>query len=44
MKRGDIHFVGLEPAGGSEANKVRPCIIVSNDRANGAAEYLAEAF
>ncbi|MEU2824012.1 type II toxin-antitoxin system PemK/MazF family toxin [Streptomyces bacillaris] len=38
MRRGDIHLVGLEPARGGEANKVRPAVIVSNDAANRSVE------
>jgi len=34
MRRGDIHEVDLDPARGSEANKRRPAVIVSNDAAN----------
>ncbi len=34
MFRGEIWLVDLEPSRGSEANKRRPCIIVSNDQAN----------
>ena len=34
MKRGEIRFADLEPVRGSEANKRRPVIIVSNDGAN----------
>src|ERR1041384_4316410 len=34
MRRGDIHAVDLDPARGSEADKRRPAIIVSNDAAN----------
>ncbi len=34
MRRGDIHLVDLDPSQGSEANKVRPAVIVSNDAAN----------
>ena len=34
MQRGDIYLVDLEPVIGSEANKRRPAIIVSNDGAN----------
>jgi mRNA interferase MazF len=37
MRRGDIWLFDLEPAQGSEANKVRPGIVVSNDGANHAA-------
>lgn len=38
MRRGDVYWVDLEPARGSEANKVRPAVIVSNDAANRAAD------
>jgi mRNA interferase MazF len=38
MRRGEIRLIDLEPARGSEANKRRPCVIVSNDHANAAAE------
>ena len=34
IRRGDIHDVDLDPARGSEANKRRPAVIVSNDAAN----------
>jgi mRNA interferase MazF len=34
MRRGEIRSVDLEPVVGSEANKQRPAIIVSNDGAN----------
>ena len=40
MHRGEIRLVDLEPTRGSEANKRRPGIIVSNDRANATAERL----
>ena len=40
MRRGDIHAVGLDPARGSEANKRRPAVIVSNDAANATAGRL----
>ena len=40
MRRGDIHLVDLEPARGSEANKRRPAVIVSNDAANATAGRL----
>jgi len=40
MRRGDIHFVDLDPARGSEANKRRPAVIVSNDAANATAQRL----
>lgn len=38
MRRGDICLTDLDPARGSEANKRRPAVVVSNDRANLAAE------
>jgi mRNA interferase MazF len=34
MRRGEIRFADLEPVRGSEANKRRPVVIVSNDGAN----------
>ncbi|WP_281507556.1 type II toxin-antitoxin system PemK/MazF family toxin [Brachybacterium sp. Marseille-Q7125] len=37
VRRGDIHLVDLEPVQSSEANQVRPAVIVSNDRANASA-------
>jgi mRNA interferase MazF len=40
MRRGDIHAVDLDPVRGSEANKRRPVVIVSNDAANGTAVRL----
>jgi mRNA interferase MazF len=40
MLRGDIHLINLDPVRGSEANKQRPAVIVSNDRANAAAQRL----
>ena len=40
MRRGEIRLVDLEPARGSEADKRRPAVVVSNDRANAAAERL----
>jgi mRNA interferase MazF len=40
MRRGDIHSVDLDPARGSEANKLRPAVIVSNDAANRTAARL----
>lgn len=38
VRRGEICLVDLEPVRGSEANKRRPVIIVSNDGANISAE------
>jgi len=40
MRRGEIREVDLEPARGSEANKRRPAVIVSNDAANATAARL----
>lgn len=37
MLRGEVRLADLEPARGSEANKRRPAVIVSNNRANAAA-------
>ena len=38
MLRGEIRLVDLEPTRGHDANKRRPAVVVSNDRANAAAE------
>jgi len=40
MRRGEVRLVDFEPVRGSEASKRRPAIVVSNDRANGAAARL----
>jgi mRNA interferase MazF len=40
MLRGEVWQVDLDPVRGSEANKQRPAVIVSNDRANAAATRL----
>jgi mRNA interferase MazF len=37
MRRGEIWTVDLNPVRGSEASKVRPAVVVSNDGANAAA-------
>ena len=34
MRRGDVVWVDLDPGVGSEANKRRPAVLVSNDGAN----------
>lgn len=34
MLRGEIRLVDLDPVRGNDANKRRPAVIVSNDRAN----------
>jgi mRNA interferase MazF len=40
MRRGEIVSVNFYPAHGSEANKTRPAVIVSNDAANATAARL----
>ncbi len=40
MLRGEIRLVDLDPVRGSEVNKRRPAVIVSNDRANSIATRL----
>ena len=40
MRRGDIWLVDLNHVRGSEANKIRPAVVVSNDRANTATARL----
>jgi mRNA interferase MazF len=40
MLRGEIWQVDFSPARGSEANKSRPAVVVSNDRANATASRL----
>ena len=40
MRRGEIRLADLEPTRGSEADKRRPTIVVSNDRANSTADRL----
>jgi mRNA interferase MazF len=40
IRRGDVHLVDLEPSRGSEADKVRPGVVVSNDAANATARRL----
>ena len=40
MRRGEIWEVDLEPSRGSESNKSRPAVIVSNDAANAVVERL----
>jgi len=34
MKRGEIHWVCLDPVQGGEISKTRPCVIVSRDELN----------
>lgn len=33
-KRGEIYWVNLDPTVGTEINKKRPCLIISNDEGN----------
>lgn len=40
MRRGEIRLVDFDPSRGSEADKHRPAVIVSNDRANATATRL----
>lgn len=40
MRRGDVVWVDLEPVRGTEANKRRPAVVVSNDGANRTAQGL----
>jgi mRNA interferase MazF len=40
MRRGEVRLTDLEPVRGSEANKRRPAVIVSNDQANAVADRL----
>lgn len=40
MRRGEIRLVDLDPSRGSEADKRRPAVLVSNDDANATAARL----
>lgn len=40
MRRGEIRVIDLDPTRGSEANKSRPAVVVSNDAANLTADRL----
>jgi len=40
MRRGEVRLADLDPTRGQEADKRRPAIIVSNDRANATAARL----
>lgn len=42
MLRGDIYLADLDPAGGSEAAKRRPVVVVSNDGANATAALMPQ--
>lgn len=39
MRRGDVFLVNLDPSLGTETNKTRPAILVSNDGANATANH-----
>lgn len=41
MRRGEVRLTELDPARGSEVDKRRPAVIVSNDRANATAARLS---
>lgn len=41
MLRGEVRLTDLDPARGSESNKRRPAVIVSNNRSNAAATRTA---
>ena len=38
MRRGEIRLVDFNPARGSEASKIRPAVVISNDDSNRAVE------
>jgi mRNA interferase MazF len=40
MRRGEVRLVDLAPTRGSEADKLRPAVVVSNDGANSSAARL----
>lgn len=40
IRRGGIYAVDFEPVQGSEANKIRPAVVVSSDSGNDAAQAL----
>ena len=40
MLRGEVRLIDFDPARGSEADKRRPAVVVSNDRANATATRL----
>ena len=42
MRRGEVRLAELDPARGSEADKRRPAVVVSNDRANETAARLGK--
>jgi len=42
VRRGEVRLAELDPARGSEADKRRPAVVVSNDRANETAARLGK--
>jgi mRNA interferase MazF len=40
IRRGEVYLVDLEPVRGSESDKLRPVVVVSNDTANATAARL----
>lgn len=42
-KRGDVYWANLDPTIGSEINKKRPCLIISNDEGNEVSSRVAVA-
>ena len=40
IRRGEVYLVDLKPIRGSEMDKERPAVIVSNDRINNAAQVI----
>lgn len=40
INRGDVWAVDLDPAQGSEMNKIRPCLVITNDAANRYAQVI----
>ncbi|GAA2956544.1 type II toxin-antitoxin system PemK/MazF family toxin [Streptomyces enissocaesilis] len=42
MRRGEIYLIDYEPVRGSEVNKARPSVVVSNDAANQTAQRMGK--
>lgn len=42
-KRGDVYWANLDPTIGTEINKKRPCLIISNDEGNEVSSRVAVA-
>ncbi len=41
IRRGEIYWVQLDPTVGAEIQKTRPCLVVSNNRANRLSQIIA---